>query len=95
MTLGGTYFAPADVMQLHGGVWSKRYAPATVSDRWDIAVSAHTETETVHVRDVEVSRNSTVGIATFDGTARYYAVIENSVIVGNGGNVCFDHMPCP
>ena len=38
-SIGGITFTSADVMQLDraSGTWSKRYATATFSDRWDVA----------------------------------------------------------
>jgi hypothetical protein len=36
-TIGGTTFTSADVVQLHRGTWTKRYALSSFSDRWDSA----------------------------------------------------------
>jgi hypothetical protein len=49
-----------------------------------ISATGVTGTETVHIRDVDVSRNSTSGI-TLQGSTLHWGVVENSTVIGNGG----------
>jgi hypothetical protein len=79
---GDDFFAPSNVLRLHGATWGKRWINATVADRYALdtvqSVQARLEFKRSEDNlfvgigpDVESSTKSRFGLERFDGTVRY------------------------